>query len=129
MSFEQLRDEIAVRVDGGDELAAIETEVINSVRCLGEDERAALWLFAWSYWAGTGEGFSHFSPAIASLTALDACGDGVVKADNGGRRRVAYRARQRAAKRGARSQHPREVDPAFRNTLGWRDERGRVRRR
>jgi len=118
MSFDLLRDEIAARVDRGDDLAAIETAVINPVRWLGEDERAALWLFAWSYWAGTNEGLSHFRPAIAPLTALDASRDRVVEAGTGRRRRVAYAARQRAGKRSAPWRYRRAVDSEFRTTLG-----------
>jgi hypothetical protein len=119
MSFEQLRDEIAVRVDGGDDLAAIESALTtSSVRRLGEDERAALWVFAWSYRERRNRRLSHFRPAIASFTALDAYLDGLAEAGHGGRRRVAHAARQRAPKRAAPPQYPRAVDSQFRTMLG-----------
>jgi alkylhydroperoxidase family enzyme len=43
-----LRDEIAFRLRRGERLAEVERELIAPAR-LSEDERAALWLFAWSY--------------------------------------------------------------------------------
>jgi hypothetical protein len=42
-------DQIAARIDQGMRLADIESELIEAARELDEDERAALWLFAWSY--------------------------------------------------------------------------------
>ena len=49
MSFEELRYQIAVRLDLGDDLATVEMESINPARWLSEDQRAVLWLFAWSH--------------------------------------------------------------------------------
>jgi len=66
MSFEELRYHIAARLDRGDDLAAIETEVINPARWLDDDERAGLWLFAWSYRECRGDRLSHSTTAIAS---------------------------------------------------------------
>ena len=44
-----LRDEIAVRLDRGERLAEVEGGLIEGARGLSEDERAAVWLFGWSY--------------------------------------------------------------------------------
>ena len=43
------RHEIALRLDEGYELSDIERYVIESAVELSDDDRAALWLFAWSY--------------------------------------------------------------------------------
>jgi hypothetical protein len=43
----RLREEIRERVLQGDALDDIETEVLASRSSLDEDERSALWLFAW----------------------------------------------------------------------------------
>lgn len=42
-----LRDEIAARLHCGEGLAAVERELIEPAHGLSEDERSALWLFAW----------------------------------------------------------------------------------
>jgi hypothetical protein len=44
-----LRDEVALRLEGGARLADVQDELIDSAQGLSEDERAALWLFAWAY--------------------------------------------------------------------------------
>jgi hypothetical protein len=44
-----LRDEAAARLDGGARLADVQRELIDTAQGLSEDERAALWLFAWAY--------------------------------------------------------------------------------
>jgi hypothetical protein len=44
-----LRDEAAVRLDGGARVADVQGGLIERVQGLSEDERAALWLFAWAY--------------------------------------------------------------------------------
>ena len=44
-----LREEIALRLDRGEGLARLEDQLIEGALGLDEDERAALWLFAWSY--------------------------------------------------------------------------------
>ena len=54
MSLEQLQDEIELRLDRGEPLADVEAEVVDSAGAASEDERAALWLFAWSYRACVG---------------------------------------------------------------------------
>jgi hypothetical protein len=58
-----LRDEVALRLDNGERLSRVEDQVIEGAVGLNEDERAALWLFAWSYRpaAGTGGGVAGFS--------------------------------------------------------------------
>jgi len=43
------REQIMLRLDSGCDLDEIETELIDSPPGLSDDERAALWLFAWSY--------------------------------------------------------------------------------
>jgi hypothetical protein len=47
--LEEIRDEIAVRMDRGASTVAVEAELIEPAHELSDDERAALWLFAWSY--------------------------------------------------------------------------------
>ncbi len=49
MSVERLRDEIASRLEWGESVSEVEAELIASAEGVDEDERAALWLFAWSY--------------------------------------------------------------------------------
>jgi hypothetical protein len=44
-----LRDEAALRLEAGAESADVQNELIDSAAGLSEDERAALWLFAWAY--------------------------------------------------------------------------------
>jgi hypothetical protein len=111
MSLEQLQDQIAVRVDGGDDLAAIEMELIKPVPWLSEDERAALWLFAWSYQRAGGERLANSSSAIASITAPRAARD-VAKPANR-RRRPAH---ERQTTLAVASPCPPEVDPEVQNT-------------
>lgn len=43
------RREIARRLDAGHDLDDVEAEIIDVCPELSDDERAALWLFAWSY--------------------------------------------------------------------------------
>jgi hypothetical protein len=43
------RRTIAIRLDSGADLREVETELIEPVLGLSEDDRAALWLFAWAY--------------------------------------------------------------------------------
>lgn len=45
----RVRDELAGRLKRGASLAEVQDQVINTAPDLSEDERAALWLFAWSY--------------------------------------------------------------------------------
>jgi alkylhydroperoxidase family enzyme len=47
--LDMYRREIARRLDAGDDLDEVEAEIIDVCRELSDDERAALWLFAWSY--------------------------------------------------------------------------------
>ena len=49
MSADELRDEIALRLDLGWSLGEVQTALIEPAGRLSEDERDALWLFAWSY--------------------------------------------------------------------------------
>jgi hypothetical protein len=48
------RDELAVWLDRGAALPELEASLIDRASGLREDERASLWLFAWSYRAGAG---------------------------------------------------------------------------
>jgi hypothetical protein len=47
--LECLRDDVAVWLDRGAALAEVQGQLIESAPALSEDERAGLWLFAWSY--------------------------------------------------------------------------------
>ena len=47
MQHARLRDQITERVRQGDALADIEADLLGSRPSLDEDERSALWLFAW----------------------------------------------------------------------------------
>jgi hypothetical protein len=44
-----LRDELAAQLDGGASSADVQDELVETAQGLSEDERAALWLFAWAY--------------------------------------------------------------------------------
>jgi hypothetical protein len=43
------RQEIATRLDRGVDLRQVERDLIEGAVGLSDDDRAALWLFAWSY--------------------------------------------------------------------------------
>ena len=45
----ELRETIAERMDEGASLDEVETELIDSQDHLDDEEKAALWLFAWSF--------------------------------------------------------------------------------
>ncbi len=47
--LEYVRDEVALRLNRGARLADVQREVIDVAPGVSEDERAALWLYAWSY--------------------------------------------------------------------------------
>jgi hypothetical protein len=47
-----LRDDAALRLEGGATVADVQDELIDAAQGLTEDERAALWLFAWAYRPG-----------------------------------------------------------------------------
>lgn len=49
--MDELREEMRRRLDGGAGVGKVYDEVVGRVRDLDEDERAALWLYAWSYGA------------------------------------------------------------------------------
>jgi hypothetical protein len=49
MSLDELCDAIARAVEQGADLHELQDEVIGAAPGLTEDERAGLWLFAWSY--------------------------------------------------------------------------------
>jgi hypothetical protein len=44
-----LRDEAALLLEGGARVADVQDELIDAAQGITEDERAALWLFAWAY--------------------------------------------------------------------------------
>lgn len=44
-----LRDEAALRLEGGAPVADVQGELVERGQGLSENERAALWLFAWAY--------------------------------------------------------------------------------
>jgi hypothetical protein len=48
-SIDLVVQEVAAQLELGASLDAVEHEVIDAAPTLSEDERAALWLFAWSY--------------------------------------------------------------------------------
>lgn len=47
--MDAVRDEIVSWLDGGADLADVESELIDELTTVSEDDRDALWLFAWSY--------------------------------------------------------------------------------
>jgi hypothetical protein len=47
--IDHVRHELSFLLDRGASLAQLQDQVIESVPGLSEDERAALWLFAWAY--------------------------------------------------------------------------------
>ncbi len=49
-----VRDEVALQLESGARLVDVEGELIEAEPGLSEDERAAVWLFASSYRAGSG---------------------------------------------------------------------------
>jgi GAF domain-containing protein len=59
MWLEQLQNEIALRLDRDQKLADVEAELVDSAVALSDDERAALWLFAWSYRASERHDTGH----------------------------------------------------------------------
>lgn len=44
-----VRNEVALQLDRGEVFSDVEAQLIDGAPGLDEDERAALWLFAWSY--------------------------------------------------------------------------------
>jgi hypothetical protein len=58
--LDSYRHEIELRLDEGYELSDVERYLIEPAVELSDDERAALWLYAWSYQA------SRARPAYAS---------------------------------------------------------------
>ena len=47
--LDRLRDEVAARLEGGAGSADVQDELVETAQGLSDEERAALWLFAWSY--------------------------------------------------------------------------------
>ena len=47
--IDHVRDELSFLLDHGASLAQLQDQVIELAPGLSEDERAALWLFAWAY--------------------------------------------------------------------------------
>jgi hypothetical protein len=61
--YDCVQDEVARRLDCGARLAEVDREVVEATPGLSEDERAALWLFAWSYEPGA----RHSARALRSV--------------------------------------------------------------
>lgn len=71
MALDQLTQEIEVRLDLGSNLDRVEAELIEPADHLDEDERAALWLFAWSYGArGSDDAIGGRSPAHGRAASI-----------------------------------------------------------
>lgn len=66
----ELRDQIAERMEAGDTLELVEARIDSSG--LSEDEKSALWLFAWSYLPGV----AQRNKAIAATRMLAETYDG-----------------------------------------------------
>jgi hypothetical protein len=49
--LDYVRNEVVLRLDRGADLSEVQRELIEAAPGLSEDERAGLWLFAWSYHA------------------------------------------------------------------------------
>jgi alkylhydroperoxidase family enzyme len=64
--LDDYRREIAARLDAGVSLEDVEAEIIEASSELSDDERAALWLFAWSY---------RERPALSTAAATAVGGD------------------------------------------------------
>ncbi len=62
------RELIAALVDSGCPLPEIEREVIDRDRGLDDDERAALWLFAWAYESTRGRVAAGLSGPLSGAT-------------------------------------------------------------
>lgn len=60
-----LRDEAALGRERGERLSTLEVELIESAPGLSEDERAALWLFAWSYRPRSSRASERLARALA----------------------------------------------------------------
>jgi hypothetical protein len=54
MQLAELQGKIRARIDRGGSLEEIEATIIDS-SALDEDQRAALWLYAWSWVSGRGQ--------------------------------------------------------------------------
>jgi hypothetical protein len=54
MRFADLQAKVRAQVRHGGSLEEIEATTIDSAQ-LDEDQRAALWLYAWSWWSGRGQ--------------------------------------------------------------------------
>jgi hypothetical protein len=50
--YDRVQGEVVRRLDVGARLAEVDTDVVAAIPGLSEDERAALWLLAWSYRSG-----------------------------------------------------------------------------
>jgi hypothetical protein len=60
-----VRDEVALWLEHGAALAEVESELIEAAPGLSEDDRAALWLFAWSYRPRRRHATSNLTRAVA----------------------------------------------------------------
>jgi len=65
MWLEHVQDEIVLRLDRGESLADVEAELVDTALALNDDERAALWLFAWSYQASERHDNERVLPGVA----------------------------------------------------------------
>jgi hypothetical protein len=61
--YDCVQDEVVRRLDFGARLAEIDSEVVEATPGLSEDERAALWLFAWAHRSDT----RHPGPMFRSV--------------------------------------------------------------
>jgi hypothetical protein len=61
--LDSYQNEIALRLDEGYELSDIERYLIEPAIGLNDDERAALWLYAWSYQASSPRPSYTYAPA------------------------------------------------------------------
>jgi hypothetical protein len=66
MLLEELRCEVELALDRGQSVTEVSSALIDPAGWLGEDEQAALWLFAWSYPARSRRGAEHLLKPIAS---------------------------------------------------------------
>ena len=53
--LDRVREELELRLEAGAHVAELERELVEAATVLSEEERAALWLFAWSYRPGHGD--------------------------------------------------------------------------
>jgi hypothetical protein len=64
----RLREEVAERLERGERLPRLERDLIEPAHGLDEEQRAATWLFAWSYRAAQPTGAVNSATWTASST-------------------------------------------------------------